>query len=104
VFDARGLWLVHRHTVTGCARRTPQVQMGGVMSPPSRITLPHEVRRKVNIPLDATHFVWAYQAVDMETLTAEQREQVLTQHHNYGCGGRSRDRKTVESQGNISQF
>ena len=52
----------------------------GKISPPCEITLGDGDRRKARIPLDATHFVWAYQAESQtvtdlaEALTEEQKK------------------------------
>eukprot|EP01047_Picozoa_sp_COSAG01_P060214 COSAG01_NODE_7347_length_3242_cov_3.487432_3_plen_456_part_01 len=48
----------------------------GKISPPCRITLSDSERRQALIPPGATHFAWAYQAVDLETLSAEQNKQL----------------------------
>jgi serine/threonine protein kinase len=48
----------------------------GKISPPCRITLSDSERRQALIPPGATHFAWAYQAVDLEELSAEQNKQL----------------------------
>ena len=52
------------------------VVVKGRMSPLSQLTLPVSARRTAMIPEHATHFVWAYQGIDLEKLTAEQNSQL----------------------------
>ena len=52
------------------------VAVKGRLSPLSQLTLPASARRTAMIPEHATHFVWAYQAIDLEKLTAEQNSQL----------------------------
>eukprot|EP01045_Picozoa_sp_COSAG04_P000845 COSAG04_NODE_24_length_37684_cov_50.391060_11_plen_2361_part_00 len=54
------------------------VKLKGKFSPVSEVTLTAEARRHLMIPQDATHFAWAYQAVDLEMLTQEQSSQLET--------------------------
>jgi serine/threonine protein kinase len=54
-------------------------KVGGKISPPSKLTLPREARRKLLIPQEATHFVWAYQGVDLEQLTQEESHNLDTE-------------------------
>ena len=39
----------------------------GQISPPSKVTMPREAKRKMLIPQEATHFIWCYQGIDLET-------------------------------------
>jgi serine/threonine protein kinase len=56
------------------------VRVEGTISPASKITLPREAKRKLLIPQEATHFVWAYQGVDLEELTQEQAATLNTEN------------------------
>ena len=50
----------------------------GVLSPVAELTLPTSAKRTAMIPDESTHFVWAYQGVDLEKLTQEQTVQLET--------------------------
>ena len=50
----------------------------GHLSPVAPVTLPSSAKRTAMIPEEATHFVWAYQGVDLEELTQEQSSQLET--------------------------
>jgi WD40 repeat protein len=52
------------------------IAVAGALSPASPITLPHKVKRKNNIPLDATHFVFCYGGCDLSTLQQNQSSQL----------------------------
>ena len=48
----------------------------GTLSPVAELTLPPSAKRTAMIPEESTHFVWAYQGVDLEELTQEQSSQL----------------------------